>query len=48
VLLAGFDLPVSDVLDLVVMLRRADYANTADTLEGAIVADLSDVALAGP
>jgi len=48
VLLAGFDVPASDVLDLAVMLRRADYAHTADAIEGAIVADLPDVALTIP
>ena len=47
-LLAGFDVPESDVLDLAVTLRRADYAHAADTLEGAIVAGLPDVALTIP
>ena len=44
-LLAGFEIPESDVLDLSVMLRRTDFAHTADTLEGAVVAGLRDVAL---
>ena len=44
-LLAGFDVPESDVLDLAVTLRRADHAHTADTLEGAVVAGVPDVAL---
>jgi len=48
VLLAGFEIPTSDVLDLSVMLRRADYAHAADTIEGAIVAALPDVALTIP
>jgi hypothetical protein len=34
----GYDGPDSDLLDLAVMLRRADYAHTTDTLEGAVVA----------
>jgi hypothetical protein len=45
VLLAGYDVPESDVLDLAVTLRRTDFAHTADTLEGAVVASLRDVAL---
>jgi hypothetical protein len=48
VLVAGYDVPASDVLDLAVTLRRADYAHTADTLEGAVVAGLPDVALTVP
>jgi len=30
------------------MLRRGDYANAADTLEGAVVARVPDVALSIP
>jgi hypothetical protein len=45
VLLAGFEVPASDALDLAVMLRRADYAHAADTIEGAVAAGLRDVAL---
>jgi hypothetical protein len=46
--LAGFDVPSSDLLDLAVMLRRFDYAHAADTIEGAVVAGLPDVALTIP
>jgi hypothetical protein len=48
VLLAGFEIPESDVLELAVMLRRADYAHAADTIEGAVAAGLPDVALTIP
>ena len=46
--LAGLDIPTADVLELAVMLRRADYAHAADTLEGAVAAGLPDVALTIP
>jgi len=48
VLVAGYPIPESDLLDLAMMLRRGDYADTADTLEGAVAARLPDVALSIP
>jgi hypothetical protein len=44
-LLAGYPIAERDVLELAVLLRRADYAQTADTLEGAVAANQPDVAL---
>jgi hypothetical protein len=37
--------PTRAVLELATMLRRTDYAHTADTLEGAAVTNQSDIAL---
>lgn len=45
---AGLEIPTADVFDLAVVLRRRDYAHTADTLEGAIAANQTDVALTVP
>lgn len=47
-LVGGYEIPESDVLDLAVMLRRADYAHAADTLEGAVAANQRDVGLTIP
>jgi hypothetical protein len=46
--LAGLETPTALVLELTVMLRRADYAHAADTIEGAVAANQPDVALTIP
>ena len=43
--LAGMDIPDEAVLELAVLLRRGGFADTADSLEGAVAANLPDVAL---
>lgn len=43
--LAGIPVRYSVVLELISMLRRGDYAHTADTLEGALATHQRDVAL---
>ena len=42
---AGLQIPTGSVLELAVILRRAGYADAADTLEGAVAANEPDVAL---
>jgi hypothetical protein len=43
--LAGVPVKKRLVLELAIMLRRSDYAHTADTLEGATVTNQADVPL---
>lgn len=45
---AGLDITDDLVLNLVTRLRRADFADQADTLEGALVTGQAEVALTIP